>query len=462
MNCVRRVILDQAKVFAGSGKFDLARPDGVALAAEDVAVKRWADIYRGTSDVGLVSRLKNTDQWTLLFNTCIAEVVPDAKLRMPRIYLHPPHQVWVALDPFHPTDLQRARGVLLEVASESGLEQVGGGARDMKERRFMYYSARTDPPSAFLIDGTGDLVQSEDNPDDLMPYRNAAGEPVLPLVPFFEHIEELGFYCAQGQDLFDWQRSFNLSLTDVHNIAELQGFGELIFESQPGASKEQPQIVRGPTRANQLPPGVSAKVLSYSPMLRELIDLMREDVTRFMLLRGLPPGRVMAESRGVASGDALEIEERPLAEGRLDRVDLFRPRVAQLFDVLRMVNNYAYPDQPIDPALTLSWSPGELERPRDKEKEVRVQQARISLGLTNPVEIIQHERGVSEAQAQEIYARNSTMAREAVAARLAATQAVVGARTPPPTLSPGGNGKPVEAVQAAASESPAEGAPAGE
>jgi hypothetical protein len=411
---VRHLVREQAKVFLSTTKLDLV-DDGEPLPAEvDEETKEetphpltaWWE--RTKQRMGLGLRLKRLDAYTVLMRTCGIRIghVPG------RFVAHVvfPHMVRVVMDPEAPMDLDRAYGVAIELASEGGVQGSGGS------RRWEFFCARDgegEAPMRLVVDETADkdgkVTATVANVDAGDALRAPDGRAVVPLVFFTAHTEELGLFTMEGSDLVAVNRGLNVLLTDIQHIAEQQGFGVMVLTTTAGG-KAPAEIVRAPNTAISLGEGVEADFINANPMLADLVQLAQTRIKLHATFSGLPPGRVSIEARAVASGVALLIEERPLAESRQDQVEVYREAMARLWNVIWATHN-AHAAEEVGGAgllpdtLELRWTPGEMQPPVDDSAKVDNIIARKKERLISRVEAIAADRGISIEEAREVAKR---------------------------------------------------------
>ena len=412
----RHLIREQAKVFLATTKLDLVQ-DGEPLAGEDVrgdegdddegtiTPSPLVDWWEKTKErMGLALRLKRVDAYTQLMRTCGLRVqhIPGQRFAAHVVF---PHQIRAVMNRAAPMDLDQAHGVAVEIASESGHK---GGAR-----RWEFWCARKGEEQHVVVeeskDAEGKLRAEVADTDGGDPLVAPDGRTVVPLVMFTAHTEELGLFTMEGSDLVPMNRGLNVLVSDIHNIAEQQGFGVLVVTTQAGG-KTPGKIVRSPNTAIALDEGVDAKFINANAPLADLIALVKTRLQMAATLHGIPPGSVALDARAVASGIALQIEMRPLTEARQDQVEVYRDPIRRFWEIFWAVFNAFVseanaPVKALDPDLELRWTPGEIQVPTDESVRVENVVLKRKERLISRAEAIAEMRGVTVEEAKEIAQR---------------------------------------------------------
>jgi hypothetical protein len=393
---VRHFIREQAKVFLSSTKLDLSR-DGEPLTTEgdepDPAAGWWT---KAKERSGLALRLKRIDAYTTLFRT--AALWPKWDEARGGFVFHVvfPQTVRVVMDPAAPMDIDRAHGVAVQIASESGLR---GGAG-----RWEFFCAREGEAQHFILEER----QNGDNRtaaiterDTGGPLRGADERAMVPLVFFTAHTEELGLFTLEGSDLIQANRGINLLATDLQHIAEQQGFGVMVI-TVPAGGAAPGEIVRAPNRAIELRDGADADFINPNAPIADLLELADRRIKQAAVLNGIPPGSVSVEARPVASGIALIIENRPIYEARADAIEVYRGPMRRTWDVVRALWDAYGEGEPGDLSdVDLLWTPGEIQVPTDEMVRVDAALAKMKARLQSRLDTIAELRGISKEEARQ-------------------------------------------------------------
>jgi hypothetical protein len=394
----RFFVHEQAKVFLHGAALELADEGGEALTAEDARRKRWEAVQE---EMDLALRLKLTDRYATLLRTCFLRLERTDAGMGAQIFL--PQNVDAAWDPAFPFDLDRAYGVRLRVAGDpgatSGLLGPDGKSVGNAADRWEFWCAREGDAQYLVIRGDGVVEAVDGNADGVNPFG------VVPLVMFAQHTEELGAFTLAGQGLHLFNRAVDVLVTDLHHIAATQGFGQLVVSYKEGFDAPQ-KIVAGPTRAITLRDGATAEILSPSPQIAALVELVDKDLKRQAVLHGIPPGAVSLEARAVASGISLQIELRPLMEVRKDAIDFYRAPMRRLWRVCQVVHDAAQglEGPKFGATVRARWQPGEVQLPSDAHLELDDLIVKIANNLMTRAEAIAQLRRLTVEEAKKVLA----------------------------------------------------------
>lgn len=408
---VRLLTQEAAKVFLQTTKLEVVEP------GQDQPSEALAAWWKAAQEqMGLGLRLKRADAYTWLLRTAGLKIGYDEAAGRFCAHVVFPQSVMVVPDPNAPMDLDRAYGVAVAIASEDG---ISGG------KRWEFWSAREGEGETALhgiLTVTGgdedEKPQVTFTPDEGDPMRGPGGRAMVPLVLFTAHTDELGLFTTENKGLVEANRGLNVLVTDIHHIAEQQGFGVLVLTSSQGEDSPG-KIVRAPNTAISLKSGTDAKFINPGAPLADLVQLADSRLKQTAVLRGLPAGAVSVEARAVASGVALQIEMRPLLEQRADAIEVYRDPMRRLWDVIRATHN-AYRETPnflsriwakltgkarlgeIGEDVEMRWTPGDVQLPVDDDKRVDTVVVKLKNDLCSRIEAIAELRGISLDEAKKV------------------------------------------------------------
>ncbi len=403
---VRHFVREQAKVFLSTTKLELVQ-DGKPLAGEKAKdgterphpTAAWWE--RVKEQMGLGLRLKRADAYTTLFKTAALcfSWSPTRNRIEARIAF--PHSIRAVMDPAAPMDIDQAHLVAMEIASEAGLKADGA-------RRWECWCAREGEEHHFILRERGEGAVEIEWEDDGGPLLTLDERAIVPLVFFTAHTEELGLFTAEESDLVPVNRAMNILVTDIHHIAEQQGFGVMVITSPAGANAPA-KIIRAPNTAISLEGGVEADFIDPNAPLADLLALADQRIRQDAVLRGMPAGSVSVEARAVSSGIALQIENRPILELRSDAIETYRDPMRRMWNVIRALWD-AYSDRAADQEvgdlseIDLRWTPGDVQVPVDDAQKVDDVLAKLKARLSTRAEAIAELRGITVEEARTIAA----------------------------------------------------------
>lgn len=363
-NLVPMIVAEKAKAFEGS-TWRLRVRGGEDLADDD---PRQRLLVRLWTKAGMQLLLEQVDIYTEALGTVFLVFGWDARRRVLTASIWLPHKVDLVADPDSPADLDLAAGVLLELCHADGAR----GGSEAKERH-AFWSARPGFEAHFLLVGDDIYPPGPDNPKMLNPYRGMEepGMPpaaLVPIVAFSLASRDRGLFLLKDEDLYCETLGICASATDIDEIGRHQGFGELYIKPSPNKGGDERvegggTRARGPSVAQVLAPGEDVELLSPSPAIDALRQVLQDRIKHVAIVRGLPASSVLADSRTVAAAESLQIERIPLNEYRKKSIARQVPSIERLWYVMRTVwNTHAAPLglTTFDDDLELVWTPGDL------------------------------------------------------------------------------------------------------
>ena len=248
----------------------------------------------------------------------------------------------------------------------------------------------------------------------------ALGELVLnPIeeMPFVDlHIDQEGTYWAEGgDDLIDGDLLVNSMLSNAHHIGITQGFGQLVM-----IGKDLPSAVKlGPNKTILLPTDdeagqTSAEYITANPPLDALAKQVEMYVALLLTTNNLSTSGVQAALSGgqmAASGIALAIDKSDSLEDVKDQRDIFvRAEKGVLRKIAKWLQ-YFDEQEELDPEFKDCKIPHDKSPTTDfADAQILVTEAeklanlklREELGINTAVELIMKDRGINEAEANNV------------------------------------------------------------
>jgi hypothetical protein len=388
---MRFFVKELSKVFLNGCDMPLVSADGTPLPPDADEVKAWTKLQE---DIGLSLKLKRLDRYATGLGISFLKWGHSVDGVTAHIVL--PNLVEAVLDPAYPMDLDKAQLVAVELASAAG---PAGGPTDAS-RRFEVWCARKGEELHAIVRGDG----SVESKDETYPYLDDDGHAVVPLVPFAQHTEELGLFPLQGEGLHQFNLAVDVAITGLYEIAETQGWGELVLTVPEGATPP-PKIARGPRKAVALRDGITATILNYNAPIDQLVAKLQTDLKLAAMLHSLSPGSVSIEARQAASGVALTIEMRPLIEERQDTVEAYAPAMRRVWKLARICwNAWARTTKAAQFKADTSarWQPGDISMPEDQTTLVNRLGLEKRQGWRSDAEAVSMLRGIPKDEAQKV------------------------------------------------------------
>lgn len=391
----RFFVKELSKVFLNGLSIQLVDEEsGDAVEADDDRAIAWDELVE---EAALSLKLKQIDRYTTLMRTAFLVLDrSDGEPLTAQVFL--PQLVDVVFDEAHPFDLDKAWGVRLRIGGASA-------GQDGKERkRYAFWCARPGASQYRVVWSDGEVEKVPGNEKGEVPYQDEEGRPLVPVVMFTAHTEELGAFTNASQGLHLFNRSIDVMVTDVHHGGLAQYFGQLVITYPAGMEPaRQPTYEVGPTRALELKDGATAAMLAPSPQIAQMVDLLDKDLKRQAVLHGLPAGSISLEARAVSTGIALQIEMRPLMEDRTDSIEVYRRPMRRLWTVARAVYD-AREQTPVFAGVEGRWQPGEIQMPESEDALVDRLLALRRAGWMGDVQAVMRIFKVSEEEAERLLA----------------------------------------------------------
>jgi hypothetical protein len=390
-----KLVGELAHVYGGDGeKFEVL---GEPTIAEDGSIVET--VIPGFAEVvdraALVPKLKEVNRLTTAIRRTYVRVTWDDKLGRIVLTIFTPDAVFphFAADSY---DLDQAAGVLLRVADA----HIDG----KPVKRWEWWSAgdkaRGIPPDNFVIDEKGNVTRPADGVGN--PFKDDAGNPVVPLVSFGDADTDAGYWLKPREDWLEQQRSVNVDTTSARHIARVTGFGVWTAQaaSVNGAEDWPGENTLSPDEILPVPKGWTLENVAAQADLKGLDESAQSFIRTITSLNNLPPGSVLSEGRQVPSGVALQIERAPLDETRATQVDNYRESTTRLLDLIRYVWNdgHAASEQFRG---TSRWTPGAVKPPEDPEARNRIDKQQIDMGIDSPVTVHMRRAKVSREEAEK-------------------------------------------------------------
>lgn len=365
---------------------------GVRLPSDSPEAVEWE---KDLVDVKFASVLRQWDKLTTLLRTTFLEV--DAANGKMRWSVRPPYVVRVVQGHYDPSDLLDARAVNVELPIPSDSPGHSAGQRWMTWTQERNQNGTT-RWGAYYWDGTGTSFQNPVNSANVNPYG------MFPFVCLRDAQPAPGeFYLPPRDPWLKSQYWVNRMLTD-------EGWG-LHWGTHPtrvvnGWQEDTPPVM---DPAAQLWSTNSERIeVDYSqpPLNLEIAErILVGHLQQLSIAEGLPADFWTGDGSTRNLG-ALKMQAHYLQMRREDRIPLYREAITELWNVHRRVKNVTSGRTVYGPDLTIGVELKPVPYPTDETAHTNAVVAQIGMGLTNPIEVLQQERGLSFADAQRVYERN--------------------------------------------------------
>lgn len=303
-----------------------------------------------------------------------------------------PDQVSVFENPQYPSMLD---AILIEDA----FTNIHG----QKEVRYVFWS----PVRHFILDENFREVSVPGNPEKLNPYWQVNMEQKT-FYPFFaahNGIRKDGFWDQKfGNDMFEATKLIAIKNTFLYFMFPMQ-FKQLsakgIFDDKTEFKNRQIKSPLHIMKSNQ-----ELEVLDWQSKILELSDHIQQKIFQVASTYGVSPENFKLTA-DQASGFALMVSKQRLNELREAQTPTWRATESEAFNTVRVVNNVNDLEE-IAEAAKFSIDFAEPELVEDPKVVLEIQDKRIEMGLTNPLEIIKQENPdiKTDEEAEEFFNKN--------------------------------------------------------
>ena len=228
----------------------------------------------------------------------------------------------------------------------------------------------------------------------------------FPYVVAHEGIPRKSIFQDLDDSLLTAQIGLDLLWTDYHLACRMDGGVLTLKSATPKTGKDLPF---GRDRALALGSEDSAAYIQATQNLGAMVDFGGRWLKTFAVMHGLHPDLFAIDGSSFStaiSAVAKRIDRLDVQETREDREAYWEVKLAELFDLIRIVWNFWNPARRLDPRLVLKIKWSEPENAVSPLEQAQADQAKINAGLTNPVEIIMRDRRCSREEAERCFEEN--------------------------------------------------------
>jgi hypothetical protein len=344
--------------------------------AKDKEIQAYEDIKRHSKMICFMPYLERIVN---LLGTVIVKV----SFRNGGIVYDPilPQNADVKVDPDDPTQL-------VEI-SYKGLKTVNG-----KENQIVKHTWTKDTYT--IYDSKGNALENTENKENVNPYKDQAGNSVLPFVVFRKEYNTGEFFYSPPLDLLDIQEFVAVRLSDIvyamHKETRLLLFiyGIDEFGDAKEINLERLTALVAPSQRDE--PGEKtvgapyANFLTPNAKIEQLWGSVKNMLHQFLISWNISP--VNYEFAKTPSGVmALKFSTYPLDREQKLIKHLRRTEEHELFDITRVVHNfYAKRSNGIKWDTQFKIDFQEPKEVRDEQTNLTVQQQKINMGLKSTID----------------------------------------------------------------------------
>lgn len=392
-----KIIEDRAKTFIGS-RYHLVGHDGSVAPPDSQSAK----VFQKMLDSGNFEAVfRDADRQIHAIHRLAVVLRYDRSKQCVRPMVWPQHLVHWVPDPDLYYSPDAALGVLLEVASDRGINDIDSARYEVwatidgedGAKGIHYYTGRS---ADKYYDQPVSGNESRENP-----YVDPrSGRPMYPIV-WWQADNEPSLYWLPDEDALTIPRLLNSALTDINWGMHYGQHPIISWETQAGAENAvpPPRTEVGPGRAITVA-GLHPRFThpGYDP--RPAMDLWGTLADLEAKIGGGVPVSVFKESGAPESGYALRIRNLPLEEHRAEMISVLRHHVEETLYRACVVWN-AYNQDKIDLSqYSPSWVPGSPKPPEDESTAATTHAAMVEAGIESKIEWRMAVMGESEDEAR--------------------------------------------------------------
>jgi hypothetical protein len=336
-------------------------PNRVLLTQDKVIQDKTYDEVR--EYLKLDSLYKQVNRYLNLLNDVLIQVGWDESKQQIKLNIITPAVASVIQEPNEP---EQAYAVYYEVEYADSEYNV--------EKKFIYW----DPEYHFLFDEAGNNFAVEDNPEMINPYK------ILPFVVLHrDQRPGLFWNISEGNDFINGTIGIGTKNTFKDYLFKCQSFKQPWIKVNDPKNAPNAKLRSDPlTSLLIIGDDSETGAIDLQVNFKGIDDTIKESLNAFLNTYGLTADSFSALE---VSGKALEIKNRALKEIREDQIEIFRQSEKELFNLIRIVNNYHSKSQ-ISDKLEFKIDYAEMEIHDDPESKRKTADHDLEKGLISPAQ----------------------------------------------------------------------------
>ena len=401
MPVTARWVDQQATVYLKPAGRMLKQPDG-----SDVADPEVQNVWGKLQDrAAYAEEWQALDRAVHLYRAALMQWRWNSWRQQVELDIIPPDLVSIIPDTDDPGDISRAWAVMIELASDKGLQR-----HDLRkgQRRFLvWWRAMEDngrgPWQAAVIheDGSVELEPTEDAQDFTSPIRDGDGSTVLPFALVRKDALPGELWPRPPLDMVDAQDNLNLTWVDLTMRARTSGYGVFVATALD-AEQAEGALNLAPGGVSILNEGESLSTITADSRLSDHLSMLEDFILQQSQRMGLSPTAWSPKNRQALSGVALKVENLEAELHREQQIRRYqRLEEGDAFDIARAVHNTYSEAAPLPFDLEMVWMPGPSTLPVDEEANRRVLDHDVSKNWLSSSQAMAKALGVTEQQAAQ-------------------------------------------------------------
>jgi hypothetical protein len=289
--------------------------------------------------------------------------------------------------------------IVFDVVSPANCMVIQSEDNPTKMNGFCYMRTLVNTPDSVLVeypywDIAGNYMILDENmrpkaqiytPEDY-PYRDAKGNFILPAVPFHRQTPEDSFWDQHsGRDLYNAAVMMGVKMTlfdyyyKTGTIKQIYAIGEGIDIPNEQVADPLTMLVARSSAQGNAQIGVLDMQLNLDQLAKSLAYQLNSVINNYGISADM-----WTLSISEMSGRALKIRNRALLEARQEQEETYRAGEAELFEVIRIVNNVhasfmGWKQIPENAQFAVDF--GEIDFPEDPVYEMDLEIRRLKAGI---------------------------------------------------------------------------------
>lgn len=246
-------------------------------------------------------------------------------------------------------------------------------------------------------------------------------EYVLPFVlTHKDHPIDQLLNFSNGSSIAESAVMFAVLMTMQNEIMKYQAYKILVFSS-PNDVQVPDGLKIGPNNLLKAPNGGNITAVDFQAAIREYGETVLNRISMAMAQQGIPPSAFTLTGQP-QSGYSLKIDRSSLMDIRDKEIPNYRRIEAELFEMMRIVNNHSFggngeKEIPTDAEFHIDFA--EMRFDPSPDEQMRKDTFDLSNNLVTPVDLIMRDNpDLSEDDAMALWMKNKAITTAKVAAPL--------------------------------------------
>lgn len=351
VNIVKRIVNEISIVYKVAARRDAVLSEGVVAREERKVDARYAELQsRFDFDIFM----DQVNKYTNLCNEAVVRVSPDFEKKCVQLDLLTPDIVSVSQSRSNPSRYDRLTYSVTFVDTPAN-----------KEIQYIYWDKFG---KHLVVDQDFKDITKNVNPENKEPGVN----PYKDKLPFYITHRQIPmgsiWDSTSGNDLLSAAIQAGVNLTALNYLFKRNSYKQLKIKGIE--KKDLPlEIITDPAYPLVLNGvDVDADVLDFQIDIAKLMGFVKDKILLVCNNYGIS-AEMLQSSISSSSGYALRIKKEALLEKRQEQIKYYRSYEAEIFEIVRMVNNTYFPNDKISDTAVFNVDFGEISIPDDPATE---------------------------------------------------------------------------------------------